>query len=151
LQANAGSAGGCRGNKAPNFGAPNFLLARHVTITADSWWRVRSNGDQIFADGTGPGATGAPGGPTLLPSAPPWSLVAQFIARNPRGNEEAISGLFYIGRGGTFQVPPFAPNSVGPDGYSYQPGVYVNYFCNDEPGGFFDNDGYLHIRENWTT
>jgi hypothetical protein len=27
----------------------------------------------------------------------------------------------------------------------------VNYFCNDEPGGFFDNDGYLHIRENWTT
>lgn len=148
-EARAGSQGGCRGGKAPNIGytAGGFALPKQVRVIGASWWRIRGDGPQVYADGSG--ETGSTGGPVIFPGAPPWSLIACWVATRYDGKEVRLAGPFYVGKEAVLNVPLITPSSIGSGSWGYDPGVYLRYWCNDEFTGFWDNDGYIHVYEQW--
>src|SRR5215204_3481748 len=103
---------GNRGGTVPMFTSGSW--ARRVTVRAESHWMIADgdNGQPVFADGTGPGTDGrVPDNNCRFPGLRKWALVACWAAFE--GNRvDPISPWFYVGRGGTFDVP--IPSAIIP-------------------------------------
>ena len=117
------------GKTEPAYG-PN-LRAKKLVVRAESYWFVRTNGEPVNPDGKSNVAWPPPAPHALLaPGAAPWSLIARWVSQN-----EIVGGWFYVGYGGTFNLPDFAwPLSL-------------EYACNDDDRT--DNSGWLHVYENY--
>ena len=138
---------GNRGGTVPMFTSGSW--ARRIVVEAKSHWMIDNTGKPVYADGTGPGTAGYPPiGNRRFPELRKWALVACWAQFE--GNDIApITNWFYVGLGGTFDVP--IPSVIiptpGQGSYDYSPKVCLLYACNDD--AFFDNAGWLHVYEHY--
>jgi hypothetical protein len=135
---------GNTGGSVPVYGGTS--PARHITIRAESYWRVADgeNGASIHPDGSGRPKPSDMAG-FKAPNLKPWALIGRWQQFNQDpsssdfGNATNIGEFFEIDAGGTFDVPVFAP-----DAHKW---VVLRYYCNDED--YSDNTGWLHVYESY--
>ena len=138
------------GGSMPLSGGPGGAqFPRKVIIRAESFWFIRDPGQagqEVYGDGSGPGAVGA-GGPMIVPQFPPWSCIARWYALE---NGQTIGDWFYVGRGAEIDIPISMLGNVSVIGPGmYTPRLHIQYVCNDQAQGFFDNHGWLHVYQDW--
>ncbi len=140
--------------------------AKSVTVHTENYWMVAGGdgGEKVYGDGTGPGTNGLPteAGGLVAPALKKGALIARWCW-TAGCDIHYISDWFYVGIGGTFEVP--IPGAITPtpgpvgfdcfnnsplhnfDCFNYKPRVSLMYRCNDDD--FSDNAGSLHVYETY--
>jgi len=141
---------------------------RRVSVRAESFWMI-ATGENGKVDANGIPATGKP---LVAPGLPQGALIARWTTLDLTQHPVLLSGVkttpisdwLMCGRNREIEVPipakvhpsPYIPNWLGAlarldpqQEFQYTPLVALQYQCNDELGGFGNNDGWLHVYQTW--
>jgi hypothetical protein len=154
----------------------NGHWAKAVDIRAESAWTIFAGvSGQVTADGKGPGSC-APAAGDVCAAAPfprggliaRWVILDTTKPPNPflqTVPTEPLTDWFFVGKQASIPTPipdrvhprPFSPPwlalyaGLSPDArFRYTPLVALQYLCNEYRNGYGDNDGWLHVYQQWT-
>jgi hypothetical protein len=156
-----------RGNHAypapARFEGQTVHLPRRVTIRAESTWIIAPGPDgTISADGKSPGTCAGRGLSCPAPDLPWGVLLARWVKlESAFAGSTPVTGWMRVGRQAMLELPlgislhavnanaPFPEFNARAE-FHYSPLIGLQFVCNDGEGRYADNDGWLHVYQDWT-